>query len=256
MLNLVQAISAVRDSVVAVLKVHMSKPAKQQKGKIRPPQYQISLVGTAWCIVDDKYVVTAYHIFNNGKPRIESDKFNVFAVPQNGPRAFHFPVTGYILEDKVSDVAILEVGSPLSPDAKIKSCPITFKPQIDGAKVLTYGFPAPEIKSASVDQDGNWKGGNFFLKAHANEGIVSASYDLDGLVFYELNVGWHHGESGGPIFALEAEVPAVFSIMQHYRNIHSPHGITAGPHRGRSLSAIEEKLTELGATIIDQEKDV
>lgn len=250
MLSLAQAISNVRDSVVAVLKVHMSKPAKQKKGRIRRPQFQVSLVGTAWCIVDDRYVVTAYHIFNNGKPRIKSDKFYVFAVPQNGPRAFHFPVTEYIHEDKVSDMAILEVGAPLNPDARIKSCSITFKSQADGAKVLTYGFPAPEIKLANVDQDGNWQGGKFFLKAHANEGIVSASYDLDGLVFYELNVGWHHGESGGPIFTLEAEVPAVFSIMQHYRNVQSPHGIIAGPHRGRSLSAIKDKLTELGTTII------
>jgi hypothetical protein len=251
MLSLVQSISNVRDSVVAVLRVHMSEPAKQENGKIIPPQFQASLVGTAWCIVDNKYVVTAYHIFNNGKPRIESDKFFVFAVPQNGPIAFHFPVAEYIHEDKVSDIAILEVGSPSNPDTNIKSCPITFKSQTDGARVLTYGFAAPEIESANVDQDGNWQGGKFFLKAHANEGIVSANYDLDGLMFYELNVGWHHGESGGPIFTLEAEVPAVFSIMQNYRNVQSPHGIIAGPHGGRSLSAIEKKLTELGATIID-----
>lgn len=251
MTNLVQAISAIRDSVVAVLRVHMSKPAKQQKGKIRPPQFQISLVGTAWCIVDDKYMVTAHHIFNNGKPRMRSDKFYVFTVPQNGPKAFHFPVTNYIHEEANSDMAIIEIGPSPVPDARIKSCPITFMPKIDGTKVLTYGFPAPQIESASVDQDGNWQGGNFFLKAHANEGIVSASYDLDGLVFYELNVGWHHGESGGPIFTLEAELPAVFSIMQQYRNIQAPHGIIPGPHRGRSLSAIEKKLTELGATISD-----
>lgn len=247
--NLLQAISDIRDSVVAVLKVHMSKPAKQKKGKIRPPQFQVSLVGTAWCIVDDKYMVTAHHIFNDGKPRITSDKFYVFTVPQNGPKAFHFPVTNYILEDATSDMAIFEVGpSPLS-GATIKSCPITLKTQIDGSRALTYGFPAPEITSAEVDQDGNWKVGNFFLKAHANEGIVSAGYDLGGLIFYELNVGWHHGESGGPIFTLESEVPTVFSIMQQYRNIQSPHGIIPGPHRGRSLLAIEDKLTELGATI-------
>jgi len=251
MTNLPQAIAAIRDSVVAVLRVRMSKPAKQKKGKIRPPQFQVSIVGTAWCIVDDKYIVTAYHIFNGGKPRIISDKFYVFTVPQNGPKAFHFPVSNYILEDASSDMAIVEIGPSPIPDARIKSCPITFKTQTDGAKALTYGFPAPKIGSAKVDQDGNWQGGDFFLKAHANEGIVSASYDLDSLVFYELNVGWHHGESGGPIFTLEAEVPAVFSIMQQYRNIQAPHGIIPGPHRGRSLSAIKKKLTELGATISD-----
>ena len=62
--NLSQAISDIRDSVVAVLRVHMSKPAKQKKGKIRPPQFKVSFVGTAWCIVKNKYMVTAHHIFN------------------------------------------------------------------------------------------------------------------------------------------------------------------------------------------------
>jgi hypothetical protein len=251
MTNLMKAISVIRDSVVAVLRVHMSKPAKQKKGRIRPPQFKISLVGTAWCIVDDKYMVTAHHVFNGGKPRMKSDKFYIFIVPQNGPKAFHIPVTNYILEDARSDMAIIEIGPSPTPDARTKSCPITFKRQIDGAKALTYGFPSPEIKSANVDQDGNWQGGNVFLKAHANEGIVSASYDLDGLIFYELNVGWHHGESGGPIFTLEEEVPTVFSIMQHYRNVQTPHGIIPGPHRGRSLSVIENKLKDLGATIRD-----
>ncbi|MEF9437673.1 MAG: hypothetical protein L0922_02585, partial [Candidatus Mariimomonas ferrooxydans] len=141
--NILQAISDIRDSVVAVLRVHMSKPAKQKKGKIRPPQFQISFVGTAWCIVDNKYMVTAYHIFNGGKSRIKSDKFYVFTVPQNGPKAFHFPVTNYILEDANSDMAIFEVGPSPVPDVTIKSCPITLKTQVDGSRALTYGFPAP-----------------------------------------------------------------------------------------------------------------
>lgn len=251
MINLVKAISDIRDSVVSVLRVHMSKPEKKKKGKIRPPQFQVSLVGTAWCIVDDKYMVTAYHVFNGGKPRKKSDKFWVFSVPQNGPNAFHFPVTNFIFEDSNSDLAIIEIGPSPVTDVRIKSCPITFKPQIDGVRALTYGFPSPRIESASVDQDGTWKGGRFFLKAHANEGIVSAVYEMDGFMFYELNVGWHHGESGGPIFTLEEEVPTAFSIMQHYRNIESPHGTIPGPHRGRSLSAIEMELNDLGATIRD-----
>ena len=85
MTNLVKAISDIRDSVVSVLRVHMSKPAKQKKGKISPAKFQVSIVGTAWCIVDGKYMVTAYHVFNGGKPRIKADKFYVFSVPQNGP---------------------------------------------------------------------------------------------------------------------------------------------------------------------------
>ncbi len=100
-----------------------------------------------------------------------------------------------------------------------------------------------------VDHHGNFHGGQFFLKSHANEGIVSAQYVTDGVLMYELNVGWHHGESGGPV-ADEADRPAVFSLMQHYRNIQSPHGMVAGPHRGCALSGIQRELTALGVAVV------
>ena len=92
-------------------------------------------------------------------------------------------------------------------------------------------------------------GGQFFLKSHANEGIVAAQYELGGNQMYELNVGWHHGESGGPI-ATASSSPVVFSLMQHYRNVQSPHGIVAGPHRGVALSCIANELTELGIAAV------
>jgi len=34
--------------------------------------------------------------------------------------------------------------------------------------------------------------------------------------------------------------------MQHYRNIQSPHGVVAGPHRGYALSVIRKELAEIG----------
>jgi len=78
---------------------------------------------------------------------------------------------------------------------------------------------------------------------------VSAQYPLGSLLVYELNVGWHHGESGGPVARL-GDPSAAFTVMQQYRNIASPHGIVAGPHRGCTLVAIRQELTQLGATII------
>ena len=95
-----------------------------------------------------------------------------------------------------------------------------------------------------------WSGGEFFLKSHANEGIVSAQYDMGGMRFYELNVGWHHGESGGPILRLDDPVTA-FSVMQHYRNIKSPHGTVVGPHRGRSLVGVEQSIRNFGANVVE-----
>ena len=65
----------------------------------------------------------------------------------------------------------------------------------------------------------------------------------------ELNVGWHHGESRGPIVRL-SEPLAAFSIMQQYRNVKTPHGVVAGPHRGLALTVIDPTLRQMAAQIV------
>jgi hypothetical protein len=114
---------------------------------------------------------------------------------------------------------------------------------------VTAGFPAPEVVRVNLDGQGNFLAAQFFLKSHANEGIISAQYALNGAHFYELNVGWHHGESGGPIVAF-TDQPAAFSLMQHYRNIKSPIGPLVGPHRGIALASIQQDLAGLGVNVI------
>ena len=47
---------------------------------------------------------------NNGKPRDPQELFYALTVPGNADRAFHFPVTGFRLEETAFDVAILEIG--------------------------------------------------------------------------------------------------------------------------------------------------
>jgi hypothetical protein len=101
----------------------------------------------------------------------------------------------------------------------------------------------------NIDPQGNYRGGQFFLKSHANEGIVSAQYPMGPLHMYEFNVGWHHGESGGPVVRL-ADPLAAFTIMQQYRNIQSPHGTVAGPHRGCALTSIRTEIEKLGTEIV------
>ena len=98
--------------------------------------------------------------------------------------------------------------------------------------------------SINFDSEGNYGGGQFFLKSHANEGIVAGQYEHSGAHVFELNVGWHHGESGGPVFRLAPL--AAFALMQSYRGIQSPNGVYAGPHQGRSINAIRAALESLG----------
>jgi len=226
----------------------VTKRRGQKKNKPPQIQYQLSFVGTAWCIVQNKYLLTAHHILNNLKPRDPNDKFFAFIVPNNGLNAFHFPVVAFPLEDAASDMAILEIGSPVNHTNQIPSVPITFNRPIDGSMVFTYGFPAPAINKANVDQNGNFAGGEFFLKAHANEGILAAQYEINNQWFCEFNVGWHHGESGGPVFQLDPL--AGFAVMQQYRNVQTPLGPVAGPHAGRSLECVKAQLISIGCKIV------
>jgi hypothetical protein len=243
------AIPIVRESTAAILRLHLAKPERVKKAKVKPASIEAALAGSAFCIVTDRYLITAHHVLNNGQQRNPKDKFYAFIVPQNGDSAYHFPVASFPIERPDIDIVVLEVGPCPIADMHIPAIPVSFADQADGTRVVTAGFPSPEISQINVDQQLNFTGGQFFLKSHANEGIVSAQYVISGMRLYELNVGWHHGESGGPIVAL-TDPPAAFSLMQHYRNIKSPHGIVAGPHRGHSLSVIEQELKSLGATSI------
>ncbi len=233
-----QAIATVRNAVCAVLRIH----------PLQGGQVHTSMVGTAWCIVENRYLVTAHHIFNGGQRRDSNDRFFVFSVPQNDLQVFHVPVVTFPLEDPSNDMAIIEIDPSGNPNFSISSVPVTFRAHQDGEKVLTFGFPAPKVSQTKIDQNLNWLEGNLFLKGHANEGIISGQFEIQGQLIYELNVGWHQGESGGPIVSLDPI--AAFSIMQQYRKVSTPHGIVPGPHQGRTLNLIKNSLQQLGANII------
>ncbi|MEI8356698.1 MAG: trypsin-like peptidase domain-containing protein, partial [Deltaproteobacteria bacterium] len=219
-------------------------------GKLQPAQFECGW-GSAFSIVSDKYIVTAFHVLNDGKPRDPSTKFYALVVPGNGDPFFTFPVVAFPIERQVLDIAVLEIGPCSTAGIHLPALPVSFVPQTDGTEVLTMGFPAPEIAGLNADPQGNFLGGQFFLKSHANEGIVAAQYILNvpGVAnnphFYELNVAWHHGESGGPIVTA-TDQPVVFSLMQHYRNVQGPNGVLPGPRRGIALSAIRRELGGLG----------
>ncbi len=184
-------------------------------------------------------------MFNGGAIRNPQDRFYALVVPRNDNPFFFFPVIGFPLERPDLDLGVVEIGACENGTERLPALPVTFASQQDGSKVVTVGFPAPEIVSINADPQGRFRGGQFFLKSHANEGIVSAQYNLGAITAYELNVGWHHGESGGPVVSITND-PAVFTVMQHYRNVQGPHGIMAGPHRGVSLLSIEQELRNLG----------
>jgi Trypsin-like peptidase domain len=245
------AISTVRESVVAIARIRLVKRETVKKGKIRPGKVNVGW-GSGFCIAKDRLVATAYHALNDRKPPDPTDKHYVFVVPQNADPLFYFPVIGFPVLRPEFDLAVLQIGPCPTPGISIPALPLSFDQPADGSRVMTVGFPAPEIAAIGVDNDGNFQGGQFFLKSHANEGIVSAQYTLGNVQVYELNIGWHHGESGGPIVTL-TDPPAAFSMMQQYRNVQSPHGTVAGPRRGCALSLIGSDLAGLGVMAADSQ---
>jgi hypothetical protein len=194
MADLTTAIPIIRESVAAILRIHQRRPETiKKRGKVKPAQFQASF-GSAFCVVADRYLVTAFHILNEGKPRNAGDRFYALVVPGNGDPAFHFPVVGFPIERSDLDLAVLEIGPCATAGVHIPALPVSFVPRPDGTRVVTMGYPAPEIVALNVDAQGGYHGGQFFLKSHANEGIVSAKYIISASLIYELNVGWHHGE--------------------------------------------------------------
>lgn len=252
-MNLIGAIATVRESVVAVLRYRQIQPQMKIKktGKVQPAKYNLGW-GSGFNVVADRYVVTAFHVLNGGQqgqPRNPQDKFVVFVVPGNGNPAYHFPVIGFPVERPDVDLAVIEIGPCVTQGIHLPALPVSFSGQPDGERVLTLGFPQPLVDGINIDPQGNYLGGQYFLKSHANEGILSAQY-LDGQSqMYEFNVGWYNGESGGPVVRIDDPLAAI-SIMQQYRNITASHGTVVGPHRGRVLSAIQQDLSRLGATIV------
>ncbi len=239
------AIPFVRERVVAVMRLREVGRRNQGEGQPDAVDYNVSF-GSGFCVLDDRYVITACHVLNDDQPPTETDKHFAFVVPANGDQAFHFPVASIPVRRPDLDIAVLELGKCATDGVHVRALPLSPAPQADGVRVLTVGFPAPEVHGLSFDEHGDYVGGQFFLKSHGNEGIVAAHYMLGGLPCYELNVGWHHGESGGPVVTLAGDEPAAFSLMQQYRNVQSPHGILPGPHRGLALSVVKQDLEKLG----------
>ncbi len=249
--SLIPAVKAVRDSVVALMTV---TPVTPEKNQAKQKQNFRIAFGTAWCVANGEYFVTAYHAFNDGKPRDPESKHFLFSVPDNQKRAFHTQVLEVVLEEPEYDLAVLRI-DPAGFSEKIGALPVSFDDVEDGTQVVTCGFPAPSVQKANITPEGVWVGGSMFLKSYVNTGIIAGQYLLDGedgtegkRPMYEFNVAWFQGESGGPICSVDPV--AALTVMQHYRNVQTPSGAQPGPRRGISLRVIRQQLEALGATVV------
>ena len=236
------AIASIRNGVGALLRIAPTQT---------PRRFDVTIVGTTWCVTRDRVFLTAHHVLNTGNPRDTSHRFYVLSAPGNGHTLNFWPVSGFRLEDAPRDLALFDAPVPTDRGLSVPSIPVAVSAPADGTAVLTYGCPAPTIAGGRVSDQGELLAIQTVLFTHANTGIVSAQYEGFPLTdtLFEFSVGWHHGESGGPVLRLEPQ-PAAFAVMQHYRNIQGPHGTMAGPRRGLGLAAIREDLERAGATLV------
>jgi hypothetical protein len=61
-------------------------------------QFQVAVVGAAWCVVRNRFFITAYHVLNNGQARDPTDNFIILRVPGNGLQLQRVPVVVFTLE--------------------------------------------------------------------------------------------------------------------------------------------------------------
>ncbi len=247
---LIGTIPPVRAATCALLRVQASKPSGAKKAKTKA-KFEASVVGTATCIVGDRYLITAHQVLNSGQARRPEDRFYAVIAPVDGSHLFHFPVVGFPVENPDLDLAVLEIGPCANGVEHLGAMPLTLDRVPDGAQILTMGYPSPLITDLEIDPDGEYLDSTMQLRPHANSGIIAAqSTDSRGDVVFEFNVAWHHGESGGPAVRLDPS-PALFAVMTDYRSIQGPRGgVMAGPYQGRSLKPLESALREFGATFV------
>ena len=237
----VSTIRAVRDSVCALLRLTVDDTART---------FYAVLTGTTWCVVQDEVFVTAQHVLNDSKPRDPTHKFFVVHAPGNGPTLQFWPVTRFLLEDSLRDLAVFEAPVQSGSGIIVPSVPVALSPPADGTSVVTYGYPAPVVTSAQVGTGGVLTSLHTALFTHGAVGIIAAQYPLPtGDTLIEFDVAWHHGESGGPIFEL-SDTPVAFSVMQRYRIIQGASGPMDGPRQGIALTALGPLLSQLGATVV------
>jgi len=122
--GMVKPIEKIRDAVCAVLKVR--RAANQSAAQPGQTLFEASITGTAWCVVPNRYLVTAYHVLNQGQPRDPADRFYIFAVPRNGLIAHHTAVIGFPVERADVDMAVIEISPPSGFPANIPSLPVTW----------------------------------------------------------------------------------------------------------------------------------
>ena len=88
-------IAKVRDSTCAIMRI--TRVVQQEETNPPIETYNLAFVGTAWCVNADRFLITAHHVLNDGKPRHTEDRFYAFTAPANGLRVHSFPVTGFHL---------------------------------------------------------------------------------------------------------------------------------------------------------------
>lgn len=129
--------------------------------------------GTGFAISEEGYIVTNYHVVENGK------KIKILGVNGNMDQELEAKV---IVVDKEADLAILKVNK------NIGTLPYSLKTKeaISGKKVYTLGYPKQNILGNNIK---------------ITEGLINSTSGLrDDNKVYQISAPVTNGNSGGPLF--------------------------------------------------------
>ena len=185
--------------------------------KLQTPS-DVSL-GTAFAVSDEGHFLTAFHVIEDERERIEKGR-RVLAL--KGMHGYGVPHEAAFKVELVevfrnSDIALLK--SSQSRNGYIPTAAALAKP---GAWVATIGYPIPYFSDDLGKQ---------MVDKRIVSAMISAALDEKGVRFVELDKHLSHGHSGGPIISLGG---LAFALATSYR---------------RGWSVVRERILENGKQV-------
>lgn len=161
---------------------YLSKEERLELQKREIEKVELYATGTGFVISDDGYIVTNYHVVEDGK------RFMI----KNLGRTKSKVAAKVVLSDPNNDLAVLKIDSSAT---NLKSVYITASKAKIGSKAFTMGYPMVASLGSSVK---------------FNDGTISSMSGFENNISrYQISTPVQPGNSGGPCFNEKGEVIGV-----------------------------------------------
>ena len=180
--NFIDWYSRVTEPDSVLISKYLSKEERLEFQKREIAKVELYATGTGFVISDDGYIVTNYHVVEDG------DRFMV----KNLGRTKSNVAAKVVLSDPNNDLTVLKIDSNAT---NLKSVYITASKAKIGSKAFTMGYPMVASLGSSVK---------------FNDGTISSMTGFENNISrYQISTPVQPGNSGGPCFNEKGEVIGV-----------------------------------------------